>query len=539
MNNDGRRFVVLDEDIELTDGDAAAQNNEKGKEQGAEARANAADVALDAQVGKWEEGKHPRGPDGKFVAGAGEAVKSYGETLGGKKGSAAGLIKHMLASGDFSAGDVFATAKAAFGVDLPGKGYTPESYVKWYHSDMKKKGLNPPPIPKVTKPKAEQEAMKEESDDPDAELGAGPEEKETPEAAKAPAKAAKADWLISQAAKNIIAPVEKLIEDPNFSSPNKAAVKAKLDEINAATAAEYPIAALVKITPMTQSGPMPSTVNAFLAQLEAENGIEPDTATPVEGPKPSAAVKAAAVKAVYAVAKDLPHYETEQAHKYQDAKGQKVRSVFKADTATIDDHGYAKVTAAYGNDPDDAMTPEVCKAMDEYSTVVRKKMSSAEDAAVTSYKGNGYHSINGYLLGKKSGEGGVKEKVDNIRSAIRKTSVPADTPVWRGLTASLKDLTGFDDPAQAVGRCFEHKNFASVSRHFQTSAAFGDKVMLKMTLKAGTPGLVLGGQGTSGEAEIVLDHSSMFRVDKVEQNPYGGDAKHVVHVTYLGVREDG
>jgi hypothetical protein len=102
----------------------------------------------------------------------------------------------------------------------------------------------------------------------------------------------------------------------------------------------------------------------------------------------------------------------------------------------------------------------------------------------------------------------------------------------------MEKLTGTNNVQEMVGRVFEHKNFCSVSRSIDTAKFFGDQTMLRFTVPAGVNGLVMKGQA-GGEREIVLNARSMFRVDKVEQqiDNYGGYAKHIVHVTYLGTRE--
>jgi len=84
-----------------------------------------------------------------------------------------------------------------------------------------------------------------------------------------------------------------------------------------------------------------------------------------------------------------------------------------------------------------------------------------------------------------------------------------------------------------------HENFASVSRSEQTGKIFGSQVTLKTVLPAGTQDLMMKGQA-GGEREIMLKANSAFRIDRVEQtaNSGGTNARHVVHVTYMGTRED-
>jgi hypothetical protein len=60
------------------------------------------EIAEDAAP-KWDEAQHRRGPDGKFTSGASSATKAHTATykggLGKKKGTASGLIRHLLQQG--------------------------------------------------------------------------------------------------------------------------------------------------------------------------------------------------------------------------------------------------------------------------------------------------------------------------------------------------------------------------------------------------------------------------------------------------------
>jgi hypothetical protein len=95
-------------------------------------------------------------------------------------------------------------------------------------------------------------------------------------------------------------------------------------------------------------------------------------------------------------------------------------------------------------------------------------------------------------------------------------------------------LTGFADPTHAVDRCFEHKNFASVSRAIDKSKAFaGGSILLKFTIPAGTRAMVMPKQ--SWEKEILMGTNGVFKVDKVVNGEAHG-VKHIVHCTYLGTK---
>jgi hypothetical protein len=176
--------------------------------------------------------------------------------------------------------------------------------------------------------------------------------------------------------------------------------------------------------------------------------------------------------------------------------------------------------------------------MDAYRSATSKDTTEDEKQALFAYKGSShYRQINRILRGETEPEDDTPERrqyIADIREAMKKSFVPADTPVYRGLQASLEQLTGFADPKDAVGRCFVHSNFASVSRSRNVSLKFGNDSLLKFTLPAGSNGVVLGSQ--DGEREIVLPDNAVFRVMKVEPDKEG--AKNLIHVQYLGTRED-
>jgi len=301
--------------------------------------------------------------------------------------------------------------------------------------------------------------------------------------------------------------------------------------------------ALSKITPIAYPAGMgQQSANTFLAKVQAAAGLTPTTANaPMNMPATNSLPQGAGKNLqseIYKDAKDAPSVYLETFGKFDGADG-KIRARNLIDTDKIPGNQYAKITAAYGNDRADAMTQAVDKAMAEYQDHSINKLSRDDLDAVHVYQGSGYGAINNAMLSGTSGGPKTAARIKRIKNVINNSVIPCDTPVFRGLKCSLKDLSGFDDPAKSVGRAFAHKNFASVSRSAKTSSFFGDQVTLKMVLPAGTKGLVMAGQA-GGEREIMLNANSVFRIDKVEQiaNASGKSAKHVVHVTYMGTRED-
>lgn len=328
---------------------------------------------------------------------------------------------------------------------------------------------------------------------------------------------------------------------------NKAPIEQALVAIETA-AQEGPEAYLkaLKAQPdLSGGGLAKSAFNESLAALKAAAGIT--TPAPATGvPKGSAYTpKTPAQTQIYDTFKAEPKQKYTEISELENATGQTVESKLVRNLKEIPGEYHALVASAVGGPPPNGMAPEVDQAMASYQDYVRDKTPLAQLQAMQSYKGTGYTAMNNALL-KGNPTGSVKASIDKVREAIKSNVCPADLPVFRGLRCSLKDLSGFDDPAQAVGRCFEHKNFASVSRSPKTAENFGDDTMMEFTLKAGTPAYPLpwpgeksSKYGGGGERELVLSDRSMFRIDKVIEEQHPGKApgtkRHRIFVTYLGV----
>ena len=238
----------------------------------------------------------------------------------------------------------------------------------------------------------------------------------------------------------------------------------------------------------------------------------------------------------------VPHHYHEGKVKLEDAEGKKLVSKLAIDTERIPSTFYHDITAAYGDKPHEGKTAAVGEAMQKAADHAKADMSKPELSAVTSHKGNGYHNINNTVLA-----GGTNPQIQKLRAVMKRNVIPANTPVHRGLSTTLKKLSGFDDPELSVGRAFVHKNFASMSRSVETAESFGalhhegtPTTMMHVTIPAGAPGLVLAGSTGydqhGGEREIVMPDHSVFRIDKVEATGATG-IKHHIYCTYMGTEE--
>lgn len=345
--------------------------------------------------------------------------------------------------------------------------------------------------------------------------------------------------------------------DTGYSQTNMFAIANKPETAPDAMNNEEKIAAITKLlatSPGSPGGKAETYANKMITALggkpttkaEATAANAPaDTPTPAATPKatPSASTSSTVASSTAGVpaskaTKKAPHFQTDAKHTYEDAFGNELKSREVVDTKKIPDALLDTVTNAYGDNPDDAMTYQVDEAMMKAGQMNWASFNSKQQAALTKYKGAFYDPINDYLRGLvTTPQSGVKNAVAQIRAAMKTAVVPARTPVWRGLRATLKELTGFDDPEMAVGRVFVHRNFASVSRSKSTAKSFGEEVMMHINLPAGTPGVVLRDQN-SFEREIVMPDHSVFRIDKCVKTGTGYKGnQYEIEVTLLGQQE--
>lgn len=557
----------------------------------------------------FDEAKHPRDKDGKFAKGAG-AVGSYQKTLKpGKKGTASGLIKHLLMGGQHSVEDIFDLAKEHYGAGSGGN-VNGKSYVNYYANELKKAGEKVPPPPAVSKGGDEAESPEPQEEDdfdfsglgnfkkndyskkyllaiaedpsepvtgkiadishelsklqddsnieygkkllailtgvkaPEASEKKAPEveaAKEEPPGEPPPAPSGSPFGLaihpkFPKAADNYIKP---LLDNWDKVLPeNNKDISETISKVETALGSADPKKAIAEIQDLQGGGLVKNSFNQVLGAVKKSLGVKGSTpSTPAYAPTTKIE------KDVYAATKAVAPYRADSTSYLEDATGKEVKSRLQVNTKNIPGDFYAKVSSAYGADSSSGNTSAVGSAMQEYRYHIWGKLAQDEKAVMDFYKGVGYRPINAALLdGLKDDQisSANKQKIKLIRKVIGDNVVPANTPVFRGMKATLKDLSGFEDAEHSIGRCFEHKNFASVSRDKNVAKKFGEDIMLQFTIPAGTPGFVLGGQEYS-ENEIVLSDKSVFRIDKVEKKPHphvSGKTQHHLHVTYMGVRQD-
>lgn len=325
----------------------------------------------------------------------------------------------------------------------------------------------------------------------------------------------------------------------NLTPENKPKVEAKLKELVAMDVnldggekEDEEFAAKVgALQPIAGYGKSVSGVNDAIASLKqtwSKQAAKPAAAATYTPHTP-------AQQQVFDALSGVPHFDETHIRSYQNKDGVKVKAILHQNTEEIADHGFTKVSSAYGEvvEHKTATSADVSNAMQEYAGHVMAGLTPEEQYAASSYKGSGYTAINDSLLA-----GGAPHKsVKHIDSAMSKSRLPADTPLWRGMRTTLEKLTGFTDPAKAVGRSFDHVNFVSASRSKKVSEerfGGGKGILLKFIAPAGAPGLVLGGQTGSSELESVLPRNAVFKISRVEPRP---GKEPVLHVVYLGTKD--
>jgi phage-related protein (TIGR01555 family) len=353
----------------------------------------------------------------------------------------------------------------------------------------------------------------------------------SPDGAKLPSVSSKMSDKTKEIGKGIKDNMDKV------NANLKPAVENKLAELNAALDSQDKVN-VAGVKPIANPvGMMQNAVNDYIASMKADLGIKSDVAEPT--PAASYDPTPAQVKTATKI-NTAPPKRTHQEHYYEDADGKELKSVLKADTKKIPEGFYGKVMAAYGGDHSHKQGDKLTAldpVLESYANhVFTKQLTGNEVSATEAYQNGTYSGINRACNGlpPQPPSFSVQKAIDDLTSAMSKAVIPADTPLYRGVTCSLKELTGFSDPGEAVGRCFEHGNFASCSRSLSKAHNFsGGNIVMKFTAPAGARGITMRKQGW--ERELLLDKSSMFRVDKVEKGAEGH--KHVVHCTFLGYKE--
>jgi len=139
------------------------------------------------------------------------------------------------------------------------------------------------------------------------------------------------------------------------------------------------------------------------------------------------------------------------------------------------------------------------------------KYSDGESMSINSYTGAGYRDINGHLWDehhgiKSSGDFKVKQHVNNMDTAMDKTSVPRDMHVWSGINYDPREHMNSEG-------IVHHPGYMSTSTRNGTAFSFSksknekslDKHVMKIKVPKGHKGIYIpGSQGHMYERELIL-----------------------------------
>ena len=486
------------------------------------------DAVVRLDDANFTEDKHPRGPDGKFIKGSGTklSTKSFMQAMkkAGKTATKSALIKHLL-SGGHHQDDVIEAVKDEFPSDSAA---VDKAYVKYYHNQLSKVTPALPPL----KPGSSGEKYHGEAEPTTLE-----EPKPTPVEAQPMQK------LSSDSKKFLSDEVEKYIKSQVPGAKEK--YHAVIAALNTKGSVEDQQNAVGKLETFPNPvGALQKSLNKFIEKAQLDYGVQKlQSSVPTASIEHTPAQQKKCQDGVYHALIKAPPKKMHMVTYHQDASGNEVGAVLKADTSKIPGDHYSKVTAAYGLDPNPTSL-SVSSAMAAYGQHMSTTRPDEVNSAIISYQGTGYNAINKALLNPEASHSPtVKKQIQHVANSIASEYLPADTPLVRGLKCTLKDLAGFDTVAESVGRVFEHKNFCSASREKYVAEKFAgsrNRVMLHFTAPAGCNALVMAHGQMGGESETVLPKNCMFRIDKIEKSTdSSGYDVHKVHCTYLGVKENG
>lgn len=148
---------------------------------------------------------------------------------------------------------------------------------------------------------------------------------------------------------------------------------------------------------------------------------------------------------------------------------------------------------------------------------VAQGLKAKELAAVVDYSDEGFTDINRYLR-TGSGPSGLKYQVEDIGSAIAKSTTTEEQVVYRGMTMGMRGRI----KEVKTGEMVWDKGFVSTSKSEQFAKDFaGGKHAVKIILTKGSHALDLGPNvptqfkraSDTREQEVLLPHGSKFRVE--------------------------
>ena len=169
--------------------------------------------------------------------------------------------------------------------------------------------------------------------------------------------------------------------------------------------------------------------------------------------------------------------------------------------------------------------------MKNYNTV-KSNLTPSEVTALSKYKSLTYKSINGQCRGKKK-DPIIDEYIQNIDSALSKTSLSKGITVYRGIRSDVKSGTLpksiqaiISNPEVAKGKIISDKAFTSTTLSKKYSRDWVEvaekKVFMTIKVPIGSQALYMDiHHATGGEFEMLLPRNSSFRIKEVHTTATG------------------
>lgn len=179
------------------------------------------------------------------------------------------------------------------------------------------------------------------------------------------------------------------------------------------------------------------------------------------------------------------------------------------------------------------------------------KLTPNELADVNDYMRGGYTAINNYLISNgpvNNPNPELDSKVNNIENALKRTPIPSNLIVYRrsgpqefGLTLTspeydfnkIENIDAFKEKWE--GKIITYPNFISTSIGSVNMSAFAKrKIILRINIPKGSPGAYLSAiPGYAGEYEVLLNHGSKFKINKVDSYKDGTVTKLILDATLI------
>nr|4H0V_A Chain A, Iota toxin component Ia [Clostridium perfringens] len=179
------------------------------------------------------------------------------------------------------------------------------------------------------------------------------------------------------------------------------------------------------------------------------------------------------------------------------------------------------------------------------------KLTPNELADVNDYMRGGYTAINNYLISNgplNNPNPELDSKVNNIENALKLTPIPSNLIVYRrsgpqefGLTLTspeydfnkIENIDAFKEKWE--GKVITYPNFISTSIGSVNMSAFAKrKIILRINIPKDSPGAYLSAiPGYAGSYEVLLNHGSKFKINKVDSYKDGTVTKLILDATLI------